>query len=363
MIRRLTLSLLTVALAFACTPLQPSGGRPSPSPTADPVGFDMQLHIDPAQLLLLRESVESLRVRIYGVVSGNRGDQEGDDQTFALSADGRYTIRGIRVGWKDIVLNLLNARGEVVGEGVIRHLVGFGVQTLAPVTIQEVPPIRRRRDVDVSIFPRFNIPGSEPKTTFLDVKETLRANKCLNCHAPDYQPEPAGGLILTTFPFTSATFPTQPEIVADMITWMTFSDPLYRMPPPPDAAVPAAGVALFRKWIDDGLLANPPGSDQTDALSAKVIVRWRFEAGDETGEIEAARVADPARPFPGACRGLVIAGRYDFTVDVVAEDGRVVHSQTFEDQLVGESGGLELTVDVPYAEPVVDVPVIIVPRP
>jgi hypothetical protein len=82
--------------------------------------------------------------------------------------------------------------------------------------------------------------------SYADVKPVLDA-QCATCHHAVFD--------LSQFPFQGSAWDTQEETVAAMIARMQRTD-RKRMPPPRAAPepLPAATVALFQRWLDDGLM-------------------------------------------------------------------------------------------------------------
>lgn len=322
----------------------------------------MRFALSREALALLAESPSALRVRIFRVDGDALAEQEGEDKIFHLDGtpegEVSYRLEDLKLGLKEFQLEILNADGEVIGDGKTRHVVKPGAQHLgAAITITLREPTRRRRDVPLAFHVTMAIPGEGVKTTFLDVKPILKSN-CLNCHAEDSMPEPGGGLILSSYPFVSRTFGTQPEIVADMLRWMRAFD--YPMPPPPSPRVAEDKLAVLDKWVTDGLLAVPQGSNDLGDVANWLDVRWKLAGGDDAGTFRVTRTADPARPFVGSWPQATVSARYDLEIDVCARDGTVVATKAFAGTRITEDGELEMTVDVPYVAPVVDIPVIVV---
>lgn len=322
----------------------------------------MRFALSREALALLAESPSALRVRIFRVVSDALGDQEGEDKTFHLDGTPEgavsYRLEGLKLGLKEFQLEILNADGEVIGDGKARHVVKPGAQQLGEainITLRE--PTRRRRDVPLAFHVTMAVPGEGVKTTYLDVKAIMKSH-CLNCHAEDSMPEPGGGLVLSSYPFVSRTFVTQPEIVADMLRWMRAFD--YPMPPPPSPRVAEDKLAVLDQWITDGLLAAPQGADDIGDVANWLDVRWKLVGGEGSGTFRVARSEDPARPFVANWPQVAVSARYDLEIDVCARDGTVVTTKVFAGTRITEDGELEMTVDVPYAAPVVDIPVIVV---
>ncbi len=322
----------------------------------------MRFSLTHASFLTLTEAPVSLRVRIFKVVGDAASEQEGEDKTFPIDTQEQHNYRldGVRLGMKEFLLEVLNANAEVIGEGRVRHLVKPGAQHMEErIEIKLHDPTRRRRDVPVEFFVALTgVPGQENKTTYLDVRPIFQRN-CLNCHAATSQPEPGGGLVLSAFPFVSRTFTAQDDIVRDLLKWVTALE--YPMPPPPNARVPAADVAAIRKWADDGLPAAPVGSDDLSDLATEVVVHYQMLNTDEKGDLHVARGTEADHPFKGVWPNVVISGKYDLSIDVMARDGTLTQNDVMAGHLVDETNDLQMTCNVPYTAPSIDIPVVITP--
>lgn len=306
-----------------------------------------------------------VRIRVFAVVDGQKGDQEGNDSLFDLVQDSAtYKVEKVKLGLKEFEVSILNEATETVGSGSGRHLVKPGLSQMEPISIKLIPPEVRRRNLDLNLFVQVEIPGEQPKTTYVDVKNTI-LQACAGCHTdkmPDGSPkEPKGGLILTDFPYVSVTHPerSQDDLVYDMVYWM--KDPTDPMPPRPDPRVPTDKIDLIEKWRTDGLIKFP-SADQSADLAKKIRLTWKLKDSEETGSMEVERTADPEHPFPLSCSQMVMKGSFELKFEIFAIDGSLTHTAVVSDYILPEGAGnatFEQVLTIPYSEPVVDVPVVV----
>ena len=248
---------------------------------------------------------------------------------------------------------------STVGEGSARILVRPGPQTLAsPIQIHLTTPEHRRRDLNMNLWVTVQVPNQSPKVTYLDVKPIVNANCVEGCHTSANGQLPKAGLDLSEFPFKSSLHPelTQDQLVGDMVYWMR--DPSDPMPPPVVAPrVPADKIAVLDHWRADGL-SKFPASDQAADLAKTIDVKWSLNDSSETGNSTIERT-DGDAPFHHICADLVVQGSYalDFTVHGI--DGSTTYQAHVDDYVVGESGDLEKTLEIPYSTPEIDVPVVV----
>jgi hypothetical protein len=325
------LSLVSLLLTvLGCDPVKPSGGRAE---------ISFLIKSDSFQLL---EDPVSLRIRVFRLQGGEPQNQEGDDQVFPLEARDQTIVIG-------------NSRGEVIGEGHLDHLVKPGPQVITePLTIRLREPERRRANLKLDLAVEINIPGNEEQVTYLKVKPIMDSY-CISCHKLGMDPGPLGGLALDSFPFSDNNMADQKQIVREMLTWMR--DPLYTMPPPPQAPVPEEKIALVEKWLDQDLPVVPEGSDDIQSLAQLARVGWSESLGGESGE----RDIEFDTLGMGHCEfeDWIVDSDYQITIQVLAVDGSLVLSEDF--QHLHRSGvNLTKTLVIPYQEPDIQVQVIVV---
>ena len=343
--------------AAGCQPLKPSGGKKGGSgsssqltgPTAD-IGFSLSFAADTHAS---SETPVSLRVRVYQVVGEQVGAQEGDDLIFPITAgDALYHLQSVKLGLKEFVFEVLDARGEVIGDGHARYLVKPGSQQFDAIDITTRDPTRARRDVGLNVFVSVSTPGEVAKTTYMDVKEIFKES-CATCHS-----DPGGTLVLSSFPFVSRTFDNQNDIVRDVVKAMRAST--WQMPPDPNPRVADDKIALIAKWADDGLLQVPAATDDLTDLAATVIYRWHMVDSQESGEMTIVRGTDAAHPFAATWLGAVVDAKYQIEVEIRSRDGTLFSKQQIAaPQLVGAAGDVSLAIDVPYSAVTVDIPIVI----
>lgn len=311
--------------------------------------------------LLADQNPTEVRIRVFKVENDVTGDQEGGDNVFQLAQDSAtYSVSKVKLGYKQFDVSILNSASESLGDGTARYLVKPGLQQMEPIAITIRDPAVRRRDVEMNLWVQVTPTGETPKTTYLDVKQTIA--QCAGCHTDvagdGSQMEPKGGLNLKQFPFVSLLHPdwTQDDIVADMVYWM--KDPTDPMPPAPRSRIPDADIDLVEKWRTDGLLMYP-ANDQTADLAVKIKAKWTNKATGEWFAYEVPRGPDPAKPFVLTLKDLVIKGSYDVAFQVIGIDGSVTYETTMASYILAESGSFDHILQIPYSEPKVDIPVVV----
>lgn len=347
----LMMLVLTVSL-FGCAPMGPSGGRTERGQVGFNLGGDTMLG-------LAGQEPSLLRIRTFKVVNDVTAEQEGNDHEFVIDmSGGTFTVTGITLGMKEFQLAVLNPAREVLGEGKARVLVKPGSQTV-PQLVMTINTGPRRRRLDMSMFVTMSTPGDVPKVTYRDTKPIV--HDCANsCHNAVNGHSPEGGLDLSGFPFTHETrVMSQAEIISEMAMWMREMNPLYRMPPPPGAAVPEADIAKLDQWVTDGMLKFPM-ADNVDDLARKIVVTWTLQGSAETGVATLIRPDDDS-PFMGVGNDFVIEGTYDYELAVYGINGDLVYLEHLGNQIVKGSGALEYVIQIPYTNPSVTIPVIIQP--
>lgn len=352
------IAMATALPSAGCDPMKPSGGK------AKTVGgVSLTLKSEDMALLSERENPTKVRIRVFAVVDGQRGDQEGNDAVFNLEQNSAtYKVSKVKLGMKEFEVHILDGNNDKVGEGKRQHLVKPGLTTMDPIEIQIVAPDRRRRALDMSLRVTVEVPGETPKVTYMDVKQTINNNCVAGCHtdtAPDGGPyEPKGGLVLKDFPFKSILHPewSQDDIVSDMVFWMKdLTDP---MPPPTSGGrLPDAKIDQIEQWRLDGLLKYP-SSDQSADLAKKIKVKWKLKDSEEAGELMIERSANAEHPFRTSAPNFAIGGTYELAFEVYAIDNTLTYS-TMADYVLPEGGMFEKVLTIPYEEPAVDIPVVV----
>lgn len=333
----------------ACSPMKPSNGRQQTG--------QVQFVLPGEALALLEAEPLSLRVRVMAVRGEETMTQEGEDRLFSLTQDqNQYQVEGVRLGMKEFQLTLVNAQKESIGDGKARALIRPGPQTLKEVKIHLRPADKRRRDLPVQLAVEFQKSGEPAKTSFREIAPLLDAHRCTVCHiiaGDDWEVD------LKDFPFAyKRGGKTQAEIVQSMIEFMT-ADPPYRMPPKDKGPeVTADEIKVFQKWLDDGLLKDPP-ADDTGELAHTLIINWKLTGTDEAGTLKLPRLNDASWPFKGTLPRLIVGGAYEFEVVILGADDQVSFRATVS-QVIDDSGkGLEKVIEVPFKDPTVTVPIVI----
>lgn len=349
-----------VGILAGCGPFKPMTKRDEPPAKSGRVIMTLG---GEAHLALTRAGGPwRLRVRVFAVEDGKTGPQEGNDNYFDVSADGAesFVLDNVRLGYKEFGVSVLDTSGKSWGDGQGRHLVVPGTQSLVtPIEITLRPPPLQYRDVGLDIHVRFAVPGTPVVTTWLDVKPLVDATCLAGCHTSIGGAKPASGLDLSVYPFTSdVPDTTQESIVKKSIEALLDPQDLYRMPKPPAPRLGADQIALFRSWLDGGLVQFP-AENQTADLAQKIQVSRKMHDGDDSGTLTLTRADDPEHPFRGECKKMIVGARYDLTLQVIGVDGTIVFTHQIADLVVDDSTNLSPIINVEGANPNVTVPVVI----
>ena len=337
---KLNILLWSFAVSFMACGLKPSADPGNGTGLAQ-----VRFNFAADSLGLFANEAQSVDIAIFADADGKKGS-EISRTSFAIKEDNRYLLSGVTIGPKWFVVDLKGAGGRLLAAGELRYVVTIGSQSIDEIVLLPV----QNEELPLNLALQVNLIGFEQgDETALDFAASARAvleagsYGCTSCHSSQGK---LGGLDMESFPYVSNRLDSLAEIVQTIAKRVVDTE---RPMPPSQPFLTAAEAAQVTGWGRQ-LAGETGGTSSSETLSATVTT------SDQIFEL----VASGANTFSLAADAemVVTPGEtLEFQLEVSLGEARLLSKQ-YKSQVKAD-GQLELTVDINYEEPVIEVPIVV----